>query len=144
MSLDVKKIDSDTELEQAFDIRREVFVQEQGVPVEMEIDEEENNSIHFLAKLDGKPIGTCRMRWYKPQVAKAERVAVVSDGRGTGAGRELMLALEEYARKEGALKIILSAQTHAIPFYEKLGYQAEGEIYQDAGIDHRDMQKNLT
>lgn len=143
MSLDVKKIESDLELDQAFEIRRQVFVQEQGVPAEMEIDEEENNSVHFLARLHGEPIGTCRMRWYEPQVAKAERVAVVADGRGTGAGRELMLAIEEYARKKGARKIILSAQTHAIPFYEKLGYEAEGEIYQDAGIDHRNMQKKL-
>lgn len=143
MNLDVKKVESDLELEQAFQIRHKVFVQEQGVPAELEIDEKENNSVHFLAKLHGEPIGTCRMRWYEPHVAKAERVAVVSDGRGTGAGRELMLALEEYARKKGAWKIILSAQTHAIPFYEKLGYEAEGKIYQDAGIDHRDMQKKL-
>ncbi|SDY70656.1 GNAT family N-acetyltransferase [Thermoactinomyces sp. DSM 45892] len=144
MRMSVKKVESNDELNQAFAIRQKVFVQEQGVPEDQEIDEKESSSIHFLAKLDYKAIGTCRMRWYKPHVAKAERVAVLPEGRGTGAGRELMLALEEYARHQGAKKIVLSAQTHALPFYEKLGYIAEGDVYLDAGIDHKDMQKKLS
>ncbi|TCP65446.1 GNAT family N-acetyltransferase [Baia soyae] len=144
MHISVKKVESDHELNQAFAIRQKVFVHEQGVPEDQEIDEKESCSVHFLATLDKKAIGTCRMRWYEPHVAKAERVAVIPEGRGTGAGRELMLALEEHARQEGAKKIVLSAQTQALPFYEKLGYIAEGDVYLDAGIDHKDMKKKLS
>lgn len=143
MSIILKQVNTPEELEQAFTVRKKVFVEEQGVPIEEEIDQEENNAIHYLAMNEGEIIGTCRVRWAKPGVAKAERVAVLREGRGTGAGRQLMLAIEAYANQNHATEIVLSAQTHAIPFYEKLGYEVCSDIFLDAGIEHKKMTKVL-
>lgn len=127
----------------AFTIRKKVFVEEQRVPENLEIDEYEDEAIHFLAYVNGKPAGTARMRWLDEHTAKAERVAVIKRFRGSGIGRVLMDALEAAAKQRQVKTIVLHAQIQARPFYERLGYETYGELFLDAGIEHVAMKKNI-
>ncbi|WP_343233410.1 GNAT family N-acetyltransferase [Streptomonospora sp. PA3] len=125
-----------------FTIRGAVFVAEQRVPIAEEPDSRDADADHLLARIDGVPAGTGRL------VAEGElgvlgRLAVLPEARGTGAGAALVRAIEERARELGLAEIELHAQTHALGFYERLGYTARGEEYLDAGIPHRDMRKPL-
>lgn len=143
MATIVKKAITDSDLNHAFSIRTKVFVEEQNVPKDLEIDEWEEKAIHFLAWENELPIGTCRLRFVDQFTAKVERVAVLKEKRKTGAGKLLMQTLEELARQKGAQKILLHAQVAVIPFYKKLGYEAFGTPFDDAGILHMKMEKSL-
>ena len=127
-------------------IRTRVFVEEQGVPATEEWDDLDDEAIHFLAWSDAspppRPVGTARLRLLAG-FAKAERVAVLRDARGRRVGHALMRALEREALAHGAGELRLHAQVAVIPFYEKLGYRAEGPVFAEAGIDHRRMHKPL-
>ena len=90
-----------------------------------------------------KAIATARFRPYENGILKIERVAVLQTERGTGIGKLLMERIETEAKGEKYSKLKLSAQLHAQKFYEKLGYQAQGEVYLDAGIEHIDMMKHI-
>ena len=129
------------ELAQCHDIRREVFVDEQGVPLHEEMDAHDATATHFLAFLGGQPVGTARLRTLPDGTPKAERVAVRRAWRRHGIGRALMCALEDAAR---APELVLNAQVAVIPFYERLGYEAEGPVFDEAGIPHRTMRKRLS
>ncbi len=138
----VTRISSPREFEACLTIRREVFVRGQNVPEEIEIDGLDPGCTHFLARVDGHPVGTARLREVNGE-AKAERVAVLEPWRGCGIGRHLMRATEAEARASDLQGMVLNAQVSVIPFYERLGYRAEGEIFLEADIDHRTMRKNL-
>lgn len=125
------------------DLRRAVFIDEQRVPEADEWDGLDDQALHVLAWEDDRPVGTARLRWLADGVAKAERVAVVRDRRGSGIGRRLMVALFQAAREGGATRMDLGAQVAAIPFYESLGFTVEGPVFLDAGIPHRHMHRNL-
>ena len=138
----------DARLAICHEIRRIVFVDEQGVSSELEWDNLDAPAIHLLAVDDEtvpqpKPLGTARLRFINGQ-AKAERVAVHRDTRGAGVGRALMLALEDIARSAGASRVRLNAQIDALLFYEQLGYRGEGERFVEAGIPHIAMSKSLS
>lgn len=124
----------------ASEIRRRVFIDEQSVPQEEEWDGLDPECVHFLATLDGQPVGTARLL---PD-AHIGRVAVLADARGTGIGVLLMQAAIEAARHAGHLQVALSAQVHALAFYTQLGFVAHGEEFLDAGIPHREMTLSLT
>ncbi|WP_232698285.1 GNAT family N-acetyltransferase [Brevibacillus daliensis] len=139
-------VETEKELQDAMNVRRIVFVHEQQVPEELEIDEHDTLScptIHFVAYQGEHPVAASRLRPYEADIAKVERVAVLKETRGTGLGRELMLVMEEVAKKNSFHTLKLSAQLHAQAFYEKLGYVAYGEVFEDAGIDHVMMEKSL-
>ena len=148
LTLNIRIVTTQPELQRCFDIRTTVFVEEQKVPIEEELDDLEDVCTHFIAtpSLDGPPeeaVGTARL-WITPEgEAKAQRVAVLQDRRVSGAGRALMGAVEAEAQPLGKLKVILAAQLTAIPFYERLGYAAYGPEFDDAGIPHRMMSKTL-
>jgi predicted GNAT family N-acyltransferase len=125
-------------------LRQRVFVLEQHVPLELEVDGEDDHCVHFLAVSAGVDVGTARLKALSALVAKAQRVAVDAGHRKHGVGRALMLALESAARARGHTSVVLSSQVSAIGFYERLGYVAHGDVYDDAGIPHRDMTKPLT
>lgn len=131
-------------LEACHSLRRVVFVDEQRVDARLEWDDLDALAEHFLARRsrDALPLGTARLRIVAGR-AKAERVAVRADARKTGVGRALMEALEIRARALGCSEIVLDAQLTALPFYEALGYVAEGPIFEEAGIDHRAMRRVL-
>ncbi|MCR2820963.1 GNAT family N-acetyltransferase [Lederbergia panacisoli] len=139
----VVKANTEAQLQDAFNIRKTVFVEEQKVPIELEIDEFENNSDHFVLYSKDTPVGAGRFRLLEGK-GKLERICVLSDQRGTGAGKKLMNEIEHYAKKSGINVLKLNAQTYAIPFYEKLGYSVVSEEFLDAGIPHKTMEKNIT
>ena len=137
-------------------IRRTVFIEEQGVSEDEELDGRDSQAVHFLAewRVDTSgyvdegwvAVGTARLRSVPdsaggPELAKAERVAVLARHRGHGVGAALMRELEAEARRWGHLRIKLASQQDAVPFYEKLGYHWFGERFQDAGIPHFWMDK---
>lgn len=136
---------SSEEMERCYAVRFEVFVQGQAVPPELEVDEADETARHALALVDGEPAGTARLLLDTPQPghAKIGRVAVRARFRGRGLASELMTLLEAKAAELGQSQITLDAQVSVIPLYEKLGYEAHGPIFDDAGIDHRKMTKNL-
>lgn len=142
MNVSVKKITSEDKSD-AFCVRQRVFVEEQRVPMELEIDEYEDEATHFVAYIDGEPVGTARLRWKDHLTAKAERVAVMKPYRGNGIGKLLMQALEEEARRKNATSIQLHAQIQAQRFYERLGYKAYGDLFFDADIKHIAMKKTF-
>ncbi len=120
-------------------VRREVFILEQSVPEELEWDDEDPVSVHVLATLNREPVGTGRLT----PAGKIGRVAVAQKCRGAGLGRRIMKLLMDEARHRGLTEVRLSAQLSAVPFYEKLGFRAEGEIFEEAGIPHRNMRMSL-
>lgn len=127
-------------------IRNQVFVKEQGVPIEIEIDKNEAYAIHFVLyddKEKSTPLATVRLLPLNDHTMKLQRMAVLSHVRGQGLGEAIITAAEKFAHDQGFNKIILGAQLTAAAFYAKLGYQEEGEIFQDAGIDHVTMTKNI-
>ena len=120
-------------------LRRVVFIEEQGVSEAEELDDLDGSSIHILATENDIPIGTARMQ-VKGAVAKIGRVCVLKAHRGTGLGAALIRAAIEVARQQpGVTTAKLGAQIQALGFYEKLGFIAQGPIFDDAGIDHREM-----
>lgn len=125
--------------EAAAEIRRRVFVEEQQVPEEEEWDALDAECLHFLACCEGTPLGTARLL---PD-GHIGRVAVLAEARGLGIGVALMQAAIAAARARQHTEVVLSAQTHALPFYARLGFIAEGDIYLDADIPHRVMRLSL-
>lgn len=117
-------------------IRRAVFIEEQGVPESLEIDGRDPACLHVLAwAAEGGPVGTARLL---PE-GKIGRVAVLAPWRGRGVGSALVRRLVEAADAAGLAKVSLHAQSGTTGFYEKLGFAAEGEEFEEAGIPHRRM-----
>lgn len=141
MSLQVNKIASEEELKSAFKIREEVFVIEQEVDPAEEYDEFEETSIHFLAMLDGQPVGTARWRFTKNGV-KLERFAVLKEAREKGVGQALVAGVLSDISSDtntiGKLKY-LHAQLTAVPLYSKFGFEKEGDIFEECNILHYKM-----
>ncbi|MFL5373770.1 MAG: GNAT family N-acetyltransferase, partial [Myxococcales bacterium] len=125
-------------------LRWTVFVEEQGVPPSMEVDEhDQKGAVHAIATWNGVPAATGRFVLDGEGEAKIGRMAVVDDVRGRGIGRALLAFLEEQARARGAKKLLLWAQVQARPFYEKAGYRVVSDKpFDDAGIPHVAMEKH--
>lgn len=120
-------------------LRRVVFIEEQGVSEADEVDDLDDQAIHLLATLDGAPVGSARLL-VTGETGKVGRVCVLAQARGTGLGAALMrAAIEEFRKISGVTQVKLGAQTHALGFYERLGFTVFGPEYMDAGIPHRDM-----
>lgn len=142
MNLEVIVVKTDKELEDAFFVRRTVFVNEQQVPEEEEIDQFEQESVHFVLYDHDKPVGAGRYRIID-EYGKMERICILKENRKGGSGKTLMNKMEEYAVKNGASALKLNAQTQAIPFYSKLGYEVISDEFLDAGIPHKTMLKKI-
>ncbi|WP_055662320.1 GNAT family N-acetyltransferase [Jannaschia seosinensis] len=123
-------------------IRTEVFVEEQGVSLAEEIDGQDGACVHWLARDDRGPVATLRVA-PMGTTAKIQRVAVLRRARGTGRGAALMRHVMAALAAEGFVRAKLGAQVDAIGFYERLGFVAQGPVYDDAGIPHRDMTRDL-
>jgi exonuclease SbcD len=138
-------IASPNELEGAFEIRRRVFIDEQGVDPEIEWDGQDETAVHAIATIDGRTVGTGRfLKTDDPEVVRIGRMAVVSEHRRRGIGETLLRILEEHASSRGALRATLHAQTYVRSFYASHGYVAEGETFDEAGIEHIAMQKDIS
>ncbi|MBS4212113.1 MULTISPECIES: GNAT family N-acetyltransferase [Neobacillus] len=138
----VKVVENPKELEDAYTIRKTVFVDEQNVPLDEEIDQFEKDATHFVMYHEGIPVGAGRFRNVEG-FGKVERICVLKEARNIGAGKAIMETIESHARDKDFQKLKLNAQTQAIPFYEKLGYEVVSEEFMDAGIPHKTMVKNL-
>jgi predicted GNAT family N-acyltransferase len=129
------------EFDHCFQLRLAVFVQEQNVPLEHERDEHDPAALHFLVSEDGIALGTARVVLKNAgATAKIGRVAVAKSARGRGIGAALMRHIETAVP---ATEFLLDAQTHALQFYERLGYRADGAAFMEAGIPHRHMRKTV-
>ncbi|MFJ8665842.1 GNAT family N-acetyltransferase [Streptomyces sp. NPDC093600] len=136
-----------------FAVRRDVFVVEQNVPQEIEYDVYDATAVHVLAvREDGLPLGTGRLLHGADAAGKTGgdasvgslgRLAVSRAARGLGVGAALVRAIEDAARERGLKAVDLHAQTQALGFYERLGYEAYGPEFPDAGIPHRAMRRAL-
>jgi len=139
----VTRATSEDDLATCLAIRRVVFIEGQNVPEAEEVDGRDPDCLHYLLKTDGKAIATARVL-PKDETAKIQRVAVLEEARACGTGSMLMRAILEDLRTNNAFHAaILGSQTHAIGFYEKLGFTVFGPEYDDAGIPHRDMTRPL-
>ena len=141
--IEVYEVSNRQQLEDAFRIRFEVFVEEQNVPEEEEIDEFEEEAIHFVVYDGERPIGASRLR-FEEEYAKAERVCIYASFRGTGSGRLLMQAMEYKALEMEKPVMKLNAQKYASGFYQSLGYEVTSGEFMDAGIPHVEMKKSIS
>lgn len=144
--MNVFEITKQEDLQREFDIRIKVFVEEQKVPKEEEIDEYDHlggECHHFLVTTDeDQAVGTGRVRLVDG-IGKLQRVAVSEEYRAHGVGRIIIQALEDKAKELGASKVKLDGQLQAQGFYEKLGYEVKSGIFLDAGIEHVLMVKSF-
>ena len=120
-------------------IRTEVFVREQRVPPEIEMDDMDAACRHALAYVEGRAVGTGRLL---PD-GHIGRMAVLREWRAAGIGSAILVRLMEEARLRGMRQVVLSAQTHALAFYARHGFAAIGEVYEEAGIPHQEMRRDL-
>ena len=142
----IKILKSKEELNLGFALRIEVFVKEQKVPIELELDEKDNseNTVHIGFFDDNKLIGVARLIDLDKDVIHIGRVVIDKEYRGQGIGRELIIGCENIAQQILKRKTIieLSAQIQAENFYKSLGYnRVNDKIYLDAGIEHVNMRK---
>ena len=135
--IEIQEVRKGAQMLDIFEIRRQVFVIEQGVNPDEEYDEYEDSCTHYLAKYTGIASGTCRIRHTENGI-KLERFAVIKSYRGKGIGAALVVkCLEKIGNTEAT--IYLHAQLQAVPFYKKLGFETTGPQFEEAGIQHFKM-----
>ena len=124
-------------------VRKEVFIIEQNVPIEEEFDQHDREAVQFVVYDGDQAVGAGRFRIVDNK-GKIERICVLKSHRKRGIGRLLIETIETYARTNTDIDtLILGAQLQAMPFYERLGFQADGDIFLDANIEHRWMKKDI-
>lgn len=137
----------DERVREAMKVRFRVFVDEQSVPREIESDEHDDpgdrSAVHALVRDGDRVVAAGRFYERNRSTVQVGRMAVLREARGRGVGRSMLDALLAEAAKRGYVRARLSAQTHALTFYQKAGFAAFGEDYDDAGIPHRDMERPL-
>ncbi|HLR79413.1 MAG TPA: GNAT family N-acetyltransferase [Bacillota bacterium] len=139
----IQIVETNRQREQAERIRMTVFVKEQNVPVELELDEYDQEAIHFIGYQDGQPIAASRLRFMN-QYGKLERICVLKTHRGKSYGQQLIQQMEKEIKKHGYTHAVLHAQTQAIDFYKRIGYIVTSDEFVDAGIPHVTMEKILS
>jgi predicted GNAT family N-acyltransferase len=127
-------------LQKVFAVRAIVFVEEQGVSYEKEIDGYDYSAVHFLATIGNEPIGTARLQLFKDYV-KIGRLAVRKAYRRKGIGKAMVNFILNHIIEMGYKKIKLHAQAYLVKFYEDFGFVKQGEIFLEAGIEHYCMVK---
>lgn len=143
--MQVNKITDEIELKKAFQLREDIFVKEQGVPLEDEFDEYDElgaSAEHVIAYYHHEPAGTGRIR-YVDGVGKLERICILKSYRSLGIGKLIIDSLEKIAQTKNVLQTKLHGQVHAEGFYHQLGYETASEVFMEDGIPHILMLKNL-
>ncbi len=141
---EVRPARSQDEVAAALALRHMVFVVEQDVPAALELDGRDGDAEHVVAVAGGRVVGTCRVL-HDPErhTSKLGRMAVERPSRGQAIAAAMLEAAERLARAAGSRRMTLSAQLTAAGVYERAGYVARGDVYLEAGIEHRDMAKEL-
>ena len=149
--VEVLRVTTLEQMQQALRVRRSVFTDEQGIDAEIEVDEHDadpatvTTAVHMLCLRDGEPVATARLLLAANPGKEAHigRVATLAVHRGKGYGRLVMEALHDVGRDLAYTEIVLGAEATAVGFYERLGYVCEGEPYMHVGILHQDMRFRL-
>ena len=136
-NLTIRTADWETEKQALRAIRRNVFILEQKVPEEMEWDDDDQSSVHFIVTLEGSAVATARLT----SDGRIGRMSVLSSYRNLGIGSQLLSFILQTALNKNIKKLRLHAQVDAIRFYERKGFSAHGEIFYEANIPHREMSK---
>jgi predicted GNAT family N-acyltransferase len=139
----IRRVTGDEEIETAMAVRRRVFVDEQHGPPEEEPDALDAGAQHYLMESEGQVAGAARLVAADDGLIWLGRICLLPEARGRGWGKALVAYLVEEARGLGAREVALHAQAWAVPFYEGLGFRAEGELFEEAGIPHRRMRRRL-
>lgn len=124
-------------------IRKAVFQTEQKVEPELDFDGQDETSEQILAYLNHQPVGTARLRYLDKKTAKIERLAVLSPARGLGIGQKIMEKAVDIAAQNNIQEVIIHAQEYIMNLHKKLGFEPEGDIFEEAGIPHVKMRKKL-
>jgi len=135
----IELLDWEAARAEASRIRMAVFVQEQGVPASLEMDDRDAACVHALAYVGGRAVGTGRLL---PD-GHIGRMAVLKECRAGGVGGAILACLVEEARRRGLTQVVLSAQTHALGFYRRHGFLEVGAVFEEAGIPHQEMRRVL-
>lgn len=138
--MNIKVAETNAEIRDAFHIRKAVFVNEQHVPLSIEMDDFDQEAIHFIGYLNDSPILASRLRFVN-DYGKLERICVLKEHRGKSFGQHIIHRMESTIKEHGYNKAVLNAQDHAIGFYRKLGYHVISKPFIDAGIPHVTMEK---
>jgi ElaA protein len=139
---EVRRVEGQTEMDAALELRHEVFCVEQRVPVHEELDGRDGDAVHLVAVSDGELLGTCRVLLIGP-TAQFSRLAVRSDARRRGIATALLEAADDETRAGGGRRLVLHAQTYARALYDAAGYVPRGRVFMEAGIEHIAMEKRL-
>lgn len=147
-SYTIRQVKTPQEMNEVMRIRTAVFIEEQKVPQEIEMDsydEDPKSIFHLAVNENGEGVGCLRFRPYDEgkRIGKVERVAVLKEHRGKQIGRLLMEEIEKWAKENGFLRLKLHAQHQVEPFYSRLGYESIGDLFEEAGILHIRMEKDL-
>jgi predicted GNAT family N-acyltransferase len=140
--IEVVPVRTPSEMARAYELRRLVFIEEQHVPEFIEKDDDDGRAFHALALIGGRPVGCGRFVEHDGEV-KIGRMAVLRELRGRGIGRAILEFLMDEARRRGIRRAVLHAQVSAEGFYLKAGFARVGEVFGEAGIDHRRMERPL-
>ena len=135
-----KLVTNDEELRGAFEVREQVFIQEQSVPEDLEYDGYDDEALHMVVKDDNRVIGTARVRFPATNQAKIERIAILKPFRRRGIGSNVISFLKEELRSKQIEHVVLHAQCVVTAFYKSCGFEETGLPFWDAGIKHIEMQ----
>ena len=124
-------------------IRKSVFQEEQGVDPDLDFDGEDETCDQLIASLDKEYVGTARIRYLNQTTAKIERLAVLPIARGYGVGKKIMQKALEVIDSKNIPEVLIHAQEYIKALYEQLGFQQEGEVFEEGGIRHVKMRKKV-
>ena len=142
-SLTIKLVENEEDMEAAIAVRFRVFVDEQSIPPEEELDEADATATHAIAIAEGLVVGTGRLVWGDDGSAHIGRRAVDVPWRRKGGGGQILSFLEESARNQGLTSLVLHAQEYVTSFYAAHGYRQQGETFLEVDILHVEMRKEL-
>jgi len=141
--LSYELVTSDRELKAAFEVRLQVFVEEQGISEELELDDLDQEALHMVVKDGERVIGTARVLFLTANQAKIERMAILKPFRRRGIGRGIISFLNEELRNKQVEQVVLHAQYAVVAFYKSCGFEESGLPFQEAGIKHIKMERQL-
>ncbi|MFC1875274.1 GNAT family N-acetyltransferase [Chloroflexota bacterium] len=143
LKLNYKLVESDNELKEAFQVRKRVFVGEQGISEDLELDGYDSKALHMVVQYGERIIGTARVLFPTPGMAKIERMAILKTFRRKGIGSKILSFLNGRLKIKKISKVIAHAQYSAIPFYKSCGFVESGVPFNEAGIPHIKMEIQL-
>ena len=141
--LSYKLVASDRDLKEAFEVRKKVFTEEQGIPEDLEFDNHDREALHMVVKDGERVIGTARVLFLTTNQAKIERMVILRPFRHRGIGRRIISFLNEELKNRHVEEVVLHAQYSVVAFYKSCGFEELGLPFWEVGIKHIKMQKRL-